>query len=349
MHRPFAGAVAFAIAAASFAGSGCRGETEAPKSADAAYADTCALCHGAHGEGYAADNAPALANQELLAAATDHFLARSIARGRPGTTMSAWDTAHGGPYDVTAIDGLVQYVRKWQTVPAVVVDTVKVEGGDAGRGANVYATTCASCHGPTGQEGPYVHLANPELLATASDGFLQRAIQKGRPGTQMQAYEGTLDAQSIADLVALLRSWQKPIVEGDIPVPGTLGPVVVNPGGPAPEFTPGQRYTPMATVKAELDRGAAMVLLDARAPSDYVGGHITHAVDVPFYDVANQLDALPRDQWIVCYCGCPHAESGRAADALMGAGFSKVTVLDEGYYGWKNAGYPTSTGPGPDP
>src|SRR5688572_18647682 len=64
-----------------------------------AYARACAVCHGRRGEGYRADFAPALANAEFLATASDELLRNAIVRGRPGTTMSAWDRSTGGPFD----------------------------------------------------------------------------------------------------------------------------------------------------------------------------------------------------------------------------------------------------------
>ncbi len=313
------------------------------------FAKTCALCHGASGEGYVADDATALASPTFLASASDDFLVRSIARGRPTTTMSAWDQAHHGPYNDVEIDAIVAFLRTWQSAPSVDVDT-RVVQGDALRAAPIFASRCSSCHGATGREGPNVKLANAELLAAASDGFLQYAIEQGRPGTPMASYANVLAQQDIDDLVVLIRSWQTPVVEGDagdIPIPGTTGPVLVNAGGPEPAFVMGQTYTPAATIEHELVNGAAMVLLDARAPSDYAAGHIAGAIDLPFYDVANFVDTLPDDHWIVCYCACPHAESGSAAQTLQQNGFSKVTILDEGFFGWQTAGYPVHAGATP--
>jgi cytochrome c oxidase cbb3-type subunit 3/ubiquinol-cytochrome c reductase cytochrome c subunit len=336
--------------AGSLSGANDAGADVSVSAGAAAYANTCALCHGAAGEGYVADGATALANPVFLATASDDFLVRSVARGRPGTTMSAWDTAHAGPYDDTAIDSIVAFLRTWQTSPSIDVDAVAVPPGDPVRAALVFAARCASCHGATGREGPAVRLANPELLAAASDGFLAYAIEHGRPGTPMAGFAGALAQQDVGDLVTLLRSWQAPITEpdaGDIPIPGTAGPVLHNAGGPEPAFVVGQRYTPADTVKAELDRGAAFVLLDARAPSDYAAGHVADAIDLPFYDVGAYLDTLPDDRWIVCYCACPHAESGRAADTLLANGFTKVTIIDEGFFVWQSRGYPVHTGPLP--
>jgi rhodanese-related sulfurtransferase len=85
-----------------------------------------------------------------------------------------------------------------------------------------------------------------------------------------------------------------------------------------------------------------MVLLDARVPSDYEQEHIQGAVSVPFYDPSPYLAALPKSAWMVCYCACPHAESGVLAEKLQAAGFKKVTVLAEGLYGWSGKGYATT-------
>jgi cytochrome c oxidase cbb3-type subunit 3/ubiquinol-cytochrome c reductase cytochrome c subunit len=311
-----------------------------------AYAQTCALCHGGRGEGYVADEATALGNATFLATASDEFLQKSIARGRPGTTMSAWARARGGPHDDDTIRGIVAFLRTWQATPPVALGSAPVQG-DAARGAEVFASHCAWCHGRTGAEGPGVRLANAEFLAVASDEFLSYAIAEGRPGTRMRSYKADLSSGEIGDLVALLRSWAKPVSSGDVPIPGTLGPIVPHPDGPEPGFVVGQRYTPADAIKRELDRGAAFGFLDARPPTDYAGAHIATANNVPFYEASDFLFALPKDRWLVSYCGCPHAESGRVADTLLANGFTKVTILDEGFNVWRDRGYPVTSGPNP--
>ena len=90
-----------------------------------------------------------------------------------------------------------------------------------------------------------------------------------------------------------------------------------------------------------------MAILDARAPSDYMNQHIAGAVSVPFYDPSPYLDKLPRNSWLVCYCACPHAESGSLASKLVQAGFKKVTVLDEGLGAWTAKHYPVKNGQDP--
>jgi cbb3-type cytochrome c oxidase subunit III len=179
------------------------------------YAQMCALCHGDQGQGYAAPGSTALNNPDFLATASDEYLFQNIARGRPGTRMSAWSVAHGGPLSDAQIQAVVQFIRDWQTEPQVDVSDVVVKG-DASRGAEVYARECAVCHGEAGEgldESPRAPLGapslnNPVFLATASDGFIRHAIANGRRGTVMQPYAGLLTDQEIDDLVAFIRNWE---------------------------------------------------------------------------------------------------------------------------------------------
>lgn len=311
-----------------------------------AYAKYCALCHGANGEGYVADEATKLASPTLLSLASDAFLERAIVDGRAGTTMSAWGTTHGGPLDPTATRSVILYLRTLAPHGYRDTSTIGVEG-DRGAGAKAYAAHCESCHGTNGEGGRYVALAGPSFLATASDGFLLASIDEGRPGTPMPGYASTLPEQTRKDLVALLRSWQRP-VESPLPAPprpGSLDRVVIGEGAPNAEFPPG-RFVPVDTVKAALDAGRRMVLLDARPPSDYSRAHIAHAISAPFYETADYAAQIPKDAPVVTYCGCPHAESGVAADTLRARGYTTF-VLDEGFTVWRERGYPVRGGPRP--
>lgn len=311
-----------------------------------AYLRYCALCHGDVGQGYIADAANALTNQHFLAAASDEFLRASIIRGRPGTPMSPWGAGLGGPLSDAQAEQILVFLRSFQTDRPFVLADVHAGPGKATRGQPVYNVECLNCHNQEGVGKPFMGIANPEFLASASDAYLRAAILYGRPGTAMPAYAATLTNQAVDDLVALIRSWQKSTVEGPSQLPGQdLGQVVQHPGGQTPAFAAQSgRYLPAADLKAALDAGAKMAILDARPPADYPAFHLPGAVSTPFYAVANYLAQLPTDTWIVTYCACPHAESGQAADVLLAHGFTTVKVLDEGILFWKVQGYPLSTG-----
>jgi cytochrome c oxidase cbb3-type subunit 3 len=313
------------------------------------YRRMCAVCHGMNGEGYKADQAPAIAHPNFLASVSDPFLREAISNGRGGSTMSAWSTERGGPLSRTDVEAIVGFMHSWEERPRMVLDERPL-AGDAQRGAEIYGRECARCHGAHGIGGPNVSIGHPDLLGTSSDGFLRYAIRSGRPGTIMNAFASTLGEQGVEDVVALLRSWQsgagatvRPPPAKPPPIP--LGPVPLNPKGPEPEaFRVYPLTTPADVIKHELERGAKMAILDARAPSDYLNDHISGAVSVPFYDPEPYVADLPKDAWLVCYCACPHAESGNLAQKLQTKGFTKVTVLDEGLGVWKRREYGTHKG-----
>jgi cytochrome c oxidase cbb3-type subunit 3 len=312
------------------------------------YARYCSLCHGASGEGYRADHASALSNQDFLASASDGFLRVAITQGRPGTTMSAWGKAFGGPLTDEDIEALVARLRAWQRVPRVDLGETAVQG-DPSRAAAIFAARCARCHGAHGQGKYAVSLNNPVFLATTTDGYLRHTIAHGRRGTKMKPFESRLSATDIDDLVALIRSWAKPptafpAVAGSVSAsanPERTGPVLY-PGGPGPEFSLRDgKYVSAQQLFAALEQRRRLILVDARAPADYARGHILGAVNVPFFDADQAARRLPNDgTWIVAYCGCPHAESGVVMNALRARGYRHTVTLDEGIFYWQDHGYP---------
>ena len=259
--------------------------------------------------------------------------------------MSAWGRSRGGPLNSTEIDEIVIAMRSWGTRQKATLDEGPLNG-DATKGADLFAKECAGCHGEKGTGGTYVQIGNYELLSTASNGFLRYAIRRGRPSKGMPSFETKLGDGAIDDVIAHLRTLQKsgapqvrPTAAKAPPIP--LGPIPLNPKGPEPDgFRASPAMTPADVVKRELDRHAKMVIMDARAPSDYTSEHIAGAVSVPFYDPDPYFSQLPRDVWLVAYCGCPHAESGTLARKLLTEGFTKVTVLDEGLPYWRSHDYP---------
>lgn len=312
------------------------------------YGRYCNFCHGDTGRGYAADEAPAIASDDFLTLASDDFLRAAINKGRPGTTMSAWSVARGGPVGDNDATAIISHLRSWQKAPSVTL-TPRPAGNPA-RGQPLYTKHCQSCHGAGGVNGKYANLSNAELLAVAKDEYLAATISRGRSGTPMPAFGEKLSAAEIDDVVALLRSWQKPPEETPAlpPKPGALTDVVLHPKGPAPVFPPTPDFVPVDVVKEQLlGKKATMILVDARAPGDYARMHIAGAISVPFYDVDKYAPQIPKDRFILTYCACPHAASVKARDAFRRLGYTNVAVLDEGILAWRDRGYPVRGGPKP--
>ena len=315
------------------------------------YTRICAVCHGAQGEGYKADAAPALNHPAYLGSVTDALLRDAIANGRKGSTMSAWSKSHGGPLDPAGVDAVIAFMRSWYQGPRLKLEERPLSGS-ATRGAPLYAEHCARCHGATGIEGPNARIADPAFLGQASNGFLRLVVRDGRPPTPMEGYANKLDAASIDDVILRLRTLAltharpevaRPTPEQPLPLP----PLPLNPKGPDPVgFKRHPEVTPLDVVARELKRGARLAFLDARAPSDYLREHIKGAASVPYYDPSAYFDKLPKGVWLIAYCACPHAESQTLAQKLLDRGFTKVTVLDEGIGAWKSKGHAVAAAPG---
>jgi cytochrome c oxidase cbb3-type subunit 3 len=313
------------------------------------FAKYCALCHGVDATGYAADNAPSLVNPTFLANVSDAFLRSAIKAGRPGTAMAGYDVARGGPLSEQDVSQLIAFFRSHAPQPPPLAERASL--GDAERGAVVWQSHCVSCHGTEKVRGDAIHLANPQLIATASDAFLRYAIENGRPGTRMVAFAQTLGPAAIEDVVAFMRTWdparrQPPVAASDrFPaVPANL-PTLRFPNGPAPRFKlREERFVAVDDVKAALEKKSRMVVLDARAVPDWVDAHIPGALPAPYYDF-KYLDALPKDgTWILAYCACPHHASGAVVDELRRRGYKNTAVIDEGILVWRQRNYPIESG-----
>ncbi len=88
---------------------------------------------------------------------------------------------------------------------------------------------------------------------------------------------------------------------------------------------------------AELRDGGAF-LLDVREVQEWVAGHAPDAVLIPLGQLGARVDELPKDATILCICRSG-ARSGRAADALTGAGYDSRNVAG-GMQAWESSGLP---------
>lgn len=316
------------------------------------YGTYCSFCHGKHGQGYLADKAPAIGNQNFLKSADNAYISQAIIQGRPGTTMSAWGKAYGGALTNKEVQAIVSYIRRWQRGKSVDLSSIKISG-DAEKGVGIYRKHCAVCHGKKGSKGKYVELDNSVFQQTASDGFIQYAVLHGRPGTPMPSFKSRLTDQEINDVIAYIRTLKgesapKMAAGSAKSVPTSKATVgVLNPGKEPAVFSLSKKqFVSVDEVYKAYAAGKSFILLDARPHSDYLKDHITGAVSIPFYDVKKELSRLPKTIWIITYCACPHAMSAEAAAVLKKAGYHKVGILDEGFFNWKGKGYPTESGDG---
>ncbi len=94
-------------------------------------------------------------------------------------------------------------------------------------------------------------------------------------------------------------------------------------------------------LKAQLDRGEALVLIDVRDPDEYRDGYIEPAVNISrgFLEFRVASAAADPNVPIVLYCQTG-LRSVLAAKALKELGFTNVTNLAGGYQRWVQSGLP---------
>ncbi len=325
--------------------------TDPAKKGAALYEKYCAMCHGDNGEGYRADRANALANQDFLVSASDDYIMEGILRGRPGTPMSAWGLSRGGIFSRADAEALLAFIRTWQKEPSVDLSNMPNSNGNPENGAKLYERWCATCHGKYGTGGDAIKLDNPVFQETATDAFIRYAIKNGRRNTQMRAYKNILSADDTDDVVAYLRTLDDDdaFTETQAVVNEELATIireraVIHPQNPPAEFSLiDDRFIAADDIYAAYKSGRSFIILDTRPASDYLRSHITGAISIPFYEVENAVGLLPKGFWIITYCACPHTLSGKALDTLKAAGYDKVGILNEGFFYWLDKGYPSET------
>lgn len=321
---------------------------EQASAAAARYQQYCALCHGPDRAGYANDHAPSLKSPQLFAAGFPYIIGEAIAYGRPGTPMGGYSDEVAGPLSRIEIRELTMWLGEQASAKRLALPDDAV-AGDVKLGAQVYAESCASCHGAQGEGGTGTALGNATMLALTPDAFLRHTIENGRDGTPMLAFRDTLSTEQIDGVTAFIRSrsagWTAPA-----PVrhaPPALDAYIINPDAAAPEFAlKDGLYVSAADLDRELKARKRMVLLDTRVTSMWERAHIEGAVPGPYYASREEVMAnLPRDgTWIVAYCECPRAAAESVVRKLREGGLTHTAVLWEGIQGWVSLGYPVVPG-----
>ncbi|OEK00736.1 hypothetical protein BFP97_04075 [Roseivirga sp. 4D4] len=314
------------------------------------YTKYCTLCHGDNREGYAADNAPSLRSKSLLATSkNNNFMRYTIQFGRGNSAMAGYLKNQGGPMEYIEIELLLEWLYQMAEVEEPIDLSREPVLGDIDLGARVYKENCAVCHGENGEGISAPALANPMLLATATDHFLRYAIAEGRDGTPMIAFKDSLSDEKIDGLTAFLRSrasgWDIPKLDSVVvPKPEEY---VLNEDNEAPVFElKDGKFVSAEQVNQAIKDNKRMVILDARSEVAWRQMHIPGAIPVPYYQEPEEfINDIPNDgTQIVIYCACPHAASERVLSTLKRNGFKNAAIIDEGILVWAQMGFPVRNG-----
>jgi len=147
----------------------------------------CAGCHGAEGEGRVGI-APRLNSGSYLAVVGNDFLKRTIMEGRTGTNMAPF----GASMQPEQVDGLVAFIRNWQTKPGIEINNAELDG-DLAVGEKMWNNICARCHGRSGagysEAGSGTGIGRKGFLDQATDGMLRAVIKYGKDNTAMRPFD----------------------------------------------------------------------------------------------------------------------------------------------------------------
>jgi mono/diheme cytochrome c family protein len=185
------------------------------------YAENCAVCHGADGQG----RVGATLAKDWPSIRPDLRIQTVIENGVSGSPMPAWSQANGGPLTDEEVTSLVCYILSWQSggAPAIFPTPTTMQRsvltpppgvtGDPNAGAVSYDQNCAMCHGLNGEGRVGATLAKdwpsirPDLAVKAT---IERGIQGSAMPAWSQANGGPLSDEEINNLVAYILTWSTP-------------------------------------------------------------------------------------------------------------------------------------------
>jgi rhodanese-related sulfurtransferase len=101
------------------------------------------------------------------------------------------------------------------------------------------------------------------------------------------------------------------------------------------------KETTVDQVKARLDKGEKVTIVDVREESEYARDHLPGAIHVGKGVIERDAEAKFPDPSaeLILYCGGGF-RSALAADALQKMGFTNVVSMDGGIRDWRQRGYP---------
>ncbi len=180
------------------------------------YTENCEKCHGFSRQG----SLGLPLYRSTIANHPDSYLKKTIKYGRPGRIMPGFNLSDA------QVAKLIRFLRAG--IKAPVYDDAPIVG-DVGAGQYTYEQYCQRCHGKEleGGEGTGKNfswqkerdisppaLSNQGFLHSASDQMIKRIIVEGVKDTEMISFakEFNFTDQMVNDLVAYIRSYEKPFV-----------------------------------------------------------------------------------------------------------------------------------------
>ena len=96
-------------------------------------------------------------------------------------------------------------------------------------------------------------------------------------------------------------------------------------------------------LKAKIDRGEELTVLDDRGEREWGEGHIKGARNIYVGHIQERMSDIPQDKPVAMFCNVGH-QAGLGASILLREGCREVYNVLGSMTAWKAAGYPMSTG-----
>lgn len=194
-----------------------------PAQGEEVYGTYCASCHGAALEGLIGPN---LADDQFIHGNTVDALRGVINQGVADKGMPAWNAVLGDERighvlaflkskNEAIVDGAVSGAASGDAASATGSNTAAAApAGDAGNGANVYTTYCASCHGAQleGLIGP--NLKDDVWIHGNDVATINGVVNNGVAEKGMPAWGAVLGDARINDVIAYLQTQNATIGAG---------------------------------------------------------------------------------------------------------------------------------------
>ena len=182
------------------------------------FAENCAVCHGNDGQG----RVGATLAKDWPSIRPDLRIRDTVERGVSGTLMPAWGQSYYGPLNDQELNAVTMYILSWESgQPRFIYPTPTIDtrialtpppgiDGDPNRGAQLFTTNCALCHGTSG-EGRIGANLSQDWPSIRPDLRVKSVIESGVPGSVMPAWSqtngGPLSDQEINDITAYILTW----------------------------------------------------------------------------------------------------------------------------------------------
>jgi glyoxylase-like metal-dependent hydrolase (beta-lactamase superfamily II)/rhodanese-related sulfurtransferase len=187
--------------------------------------------------------------------------------------------------------------------------------------------------GRTNEEFDEAHIAGALSTSAYDTGFATKVSRVAPPGADVivvAASDG--DERDAAELLAAVGIRVRGFLEGGMTAWRTDG----RPVQKIELIDPDE-------LARRVDGQQPPLVLDVRNAAEYAGEHIPGSLHIPYGDLAERFEEIPRDRPLATICR-GGKRSGLAASILQREGFAEIVHVGQGVGSWRDGGHPVESG-----